>query len=101
MMQNWAIGHGHVDRTLRGRRVLDTAEGVLVGLRACTPDAAFRELLSVAERHAVPVFAVAAALVDLACRQTSPPGPDPQGHIASAAWEAARREWSGLVGRTH
>ena len=100
-MQNWTIGRGHVDRTPRGRRVLDTAVGILVGLRGCTPDAAFRELLGVAERHAVPVFAVAAALVDLASSPTSPPGADLNGHTASAARQAARREWSGLLGRPY
>lgn len=47
-----------------GRRVLDLAEGILVGLRRCSAEAAFHELLAVANRHGVPVSAAASALVE-------------------------------------
>jgi hypothetical protein len=51
---------------LEGRRVLDLAEGVLVGLRRYSTEAAFGELVDVAHRHDVTVSAVASALVALA-----------------------------------
>ena len=68
-------------------RVLDTAVGILVGWRRCSTYAAFRELVSVSERHGVPIFAVAGALVNLASRDadTHPGG--------TAAELAAEREW--------
>jgi hypothetical protein len=67
-------------------RVLDTAVGILVGWRRCGTHAAFRELISVSERHRVPIFALAAALVGLAGRDG-----DPKADIAAQL--AAEREW--------
>jgi AmiR/NasT family two-component response regulator len=57
-------------------RVLDTAVGILVGWRRCSSDAAFRELISASERHGIPIFALAGALVSLANRDadTQPAG---------------------------
>jgi ANTAR domain len=53
-------------RTRLGRRVLDTAEGILIGLRRCDTDAALQELVTASRTHGVAVFAIASALVDLA-----------------------------------
>jgi hypothetical protein len=70
MMEDWATGY--VIGSLHGRRELDMANGVLVALRRCGPDAAFRELLGAAKRHGVGVMAMASAVVDLAVATTSP-----------------------------
>ncbi|WP_445159609.1 ANTAR domain-containing protein [Mycobacterium sp. Dal123C01] len=67
-------------------RVLDTAVGIIVGWRRCNSHAAFRELISVSERHRVPIFALADALVALAGRDG-----DPKADIAAQL--AAEREW--------
>ena len=53
-------------RASEGRRVLDLAEGVLVGSRRYSTEAAFGELVAVAHRHDITVSAAAAALVALA-----------------------------------
>jgi hypothetical protein len=76
---------------LSGRRVLDTAEGILVGLRRYHTDAAFSELLDVSRRHAVPVFALASALIELASGRKRP------ADTALPAWSSAQREWGGLL----
>ncbi len=78
-------------RVLSGRRVLDTAEGVLIGLRRCGPDAAFAELVDVSRRRSVPVFALASALIELA-RGVERPVQAPQ-----PAWSSAQREWGWLL----
>jgi hypothetical protein len=75
----------------QGRRILDKAQGILIGLRRCTTAAAFDELLCASQRHGVPVFTLAWALVDLAngevrLRQSF--------HTAQSA---ARREWGPLL----
>ena len=80
---------------LYGRRVLDTAEGVLIGLRHYHPDAAFAELIDASRRHAVPVFALASALIDLAG------GARPPADAALPAWWSAQREWGPLLGASH
>src|SRR6201998_1795436 len=48
-----------------GGRILDTAKGILIGLRRCPSETAFHELISAAQRHKMPVFAMDRALVDL------------------------------------
>jgi ANTAR domain len=68
-------------------RVLDTAVGVLVGWRRCSTRAAFRELLSASERHTIPIFALADALVALAGRGANTWAAD------TAAQLAAEKEW--------
>jgi len=68
-------------------RLLDTAVGVLVGWRRCSTDAAFRELITVSDRHDIPVFSLASALVSLASRGTDGPA------ASTPAAEAAEREW--------
>lgn len=70
-------------------RILDTARGILIGLRRCPSDAALDELHSAALRHKVPVFAMAWALVHLAgAGQQTPSFVDAQ--------SAARHEWGPL-----
>jgi ANTAR domain len=81
------------DRSLEGRRILDTAVGILVGLRRCGIDAAFQELITAAQRHEIPVFAIASALVARASGQGERPAYDP------AADLAADREWGHLLGQ--
>lgn len=70
-------------------RILDTARGILIGLRRCASDTALDELHGAALRHKVPVFAIAWALVHLA-------GGGPQTPSFSDAQMAARQEWGPL-----
>jgi hypothetical protein len=72
-------------------RILDTARGILIGLRRCRSEAAFQELLVAAQRHRLPVFAMAWALVHLTC------GGDNSPENFNAARSAARHEWGHLV----
>jgi hypothetical protein len=74
-------------------RILDTARGILIGLRRCRPENAFDELHSAARRHRVPVYAMAWALVHLA-------GEGGTSHDFADAQSAARREWGQLFGRS-
>ena len=70
-----------------GRQVLDTAVGVLVGWRRCSAHTAFRELIDAIERHEIPIFSMASALVALASR-----GAETQA-AGNAAQLAAEQEW--------
>lgn len=70
-------------------RVLDTAVGILVGWRRYSTYTAFRELLNASERHSVPVFALAAALVDLASGDAE----DAAAPEFTPARLAAEKEW--------
>jgi hypothetical protein len=87
MMEAWATGH--VIGSLQARRELDMANGILVALRRCAPDAAYRELLGAAKRHGVGLMAIASAVVDLAS------GHSPA-ESAGPAHSAASYEWAGL-----
>jgi len=79
------------DPVLEGRRVLDLAEGILIGLRRCRPEAAFDELITVAHRRGVSVSAVAAAVVALAT------GDDDGAASNPAAAQAAHQLWGELL----
>ena len=68
-------------------RILDTAHGILIGLRRCHSEAAFQELLAAAQRHRVSAFTMAWALVHLACGGGRSP------ETFDAAQSAARHEW--------
>jgi hypothetical protein len=68
--------------------MLDRAEGILLGLRRCSIDAAFNEIVEVSRRHGVPALRVSRALVKLA------EGRDPDDADAAAV---ARQEWSSLL----
>lgn len=74
-----------------GGRILDTAKGILIGLRRCPSEAAFHELLGAARRHQMPVFAMAWALVHLA------DGGQKSAHTSADAESAARDEWGQLL----
>jgi ANTAR domain len=89
MMEECAIA-GQI-RTLEGRRVLDTAEGVLIGLRRCDTDAAFQELVDAAQTRGVPVFTIASALVDLAA------GGERSTDLPADARVAAIQQWGPLL----
>lgn len=87
MMANWVPA-----QTMCGPnsgRILDTARGIIIGLRRCRSDAAFDELHSAAIRHRVPVFAMAWALVHLA-------GDGEKTASFTDAQSAARHEWGSL-----
>ncbi|MCV7282079.1 ANTAR domain-containing protein [Mycolicibacterium flavescens] len=71
-----------------GRQGLDTAEGVLIALRRCTSDEAFREIIWAAEHHRVPVFALADALVTAASGSPTADG---------AARSAVVAQWGALL----
>ena len=75
---------------VHGGRILDTAKGILIGLRRCPSEVAFDELLGAAQRHRMPVFAMAWALVHLAN------GGDNSAHTSVDAQSAARDEWGQL-----
>ena len=87
MTADWAPAHSF---EMHGRGILDTARGILIGLRRCPSEAAFHELLGAAQRHRVPVFAMAWALVHLAGGGHKSP------HALIDAQSAARHEWGQL-----
>jgi hypothetical protein len=70
-------------------RLMDTARGILIGLRRCRSQGAFDELHSAAQRHRVPVYEMAWALVHLA-------GSGEQTPSFAHAQCAARHEWGEL-----
>jgi ANTAR domain len=86
---DWAPAHNCFDP--HGRRILDKAEGILIGLRRCSTAAAFDELIGAAQRHGIPVFTLAWALVNLANGEEKPRRSIP------AAQSAARDEWGRLL----
>ena len=66
MIESLAIQQHHDPSRPRTSRAIDTAVGILVGLRRCSTHAAFTELLSASKRHDVSMFKLASALVALA-----------------------------------
>jgi hypothetical protein len=88
MTADWVPAQIHFDA--HGRGILDTARGILIGLRRCPSEAAFHELLGAAQRHRVPVFAMAWALVHLAG------GGERSRHSFTDAQSAAHHEWGQL-----
>lgn len=79
-----------LSRDMEGRRIFDTALGILIGLRRCSSEAAFQDLLGAAQRHACPAFQMAWALVNLA------DGGVDAVPTFSAAQSAVRLEWGQL-----
>jgi ANTAR domain-containing protein len=53
------------------RRTVDIAVGILVGLRGCSDQEAFAELVGVVNRTGVGIFSVAASLVAIAAGSSS------------------------------
>jgi hypothetical protein len=86
MMESLA-SQRHLSSRQPASRSLDTAVGVLVGWRRCSTHAAFRELISASDRHEVPIFALASALVALASGGVETAAAD------SPARQAAEKEW--------
>ncbi len=63
------------------RRVIDHAIGILVGLRGCSPEQAFAELVEVMERTGLGIGTISAELVSLAA------GAGPRAHVQDfGAW---------------
>jgi AmiR/NasT family two-component response regulator len=89
MKADWAPAQASLDP--HGRRILDRAQGILIGLRRCPSEAAFTELLGAAQRHRVPVFTMAWALVHLAG------GTNSSADTFRCAQSAARHEWGQLL----
>jgi hypothetical protein len=87
MMANWVPAQTTCGPN--SGRILDTARGILIGLRRCRSDAALDELHTAALRHRVPVFAMAWALVHLA-------GDGEKTSSFTEAQSAARHEWGQL-----
>jgi hypothetical protein len=83
-----------VIESVHGRRDLDIAEGILIGLRRCDPNAAYHELLDAAKRQSAGLMALSSALVELASNQ----GPSPT-HLEGPAHSAAYCEWRDLFDR--
>jgi hypothetical protein len=74
MMADWVPCQISLDP--QSGRILDTARGILIGLRRCRSEAAFQELLVAAQRHRVP---------------------DKSPETFNAALAAARHEWGRLL----
>jgi hypothetical protein len=91
MMANWVPAQTSYGPN--SGRILDTARGILIGLRRCPSHQAFDELHSAAVRHKVPVFAMAWALVHLAGDGEKTPS-------FTDAQSAARHEWGSLFARS-
>jgi hypothetical protein len=92
MTTDWAPTRLPLDT--EGRRIFDTALGILIGVRRCSSDAAFHELLGAAQRHGFPAFPMAWALVHLAGggAESTP--------TFRSAQSAARREWGEFFARS-
>ena len=75
-----------------GARILDTAEGVLIGMRGCSLNQAFVEIVQAAKAHNVSALSLADALVAIAQTQASP-------GVDDAARVAARATWGHLFDR--
>jgi ANTAR domain len=72
---------------LQARRSLDLAQGILIGLRRCTTEDAFDELVTVAHKHSVSVSALASALVTLGTGTADEPESDRDAlAVAHLAW---------------
>ena len=81
--------HALPGRLPEGRRVLDTAVGILVAVHRCGVAAAFQQVIAAAQRHNVSVFEIASALVALVS------GDAPEASSTAGAC-AAEREWGDL-----
>lgn len=84
MMADWV-------RPQHGGGTLDTAQGILIGLRRCSSEKALHELLSAAQRHKMPVSTMAWALIHLAA------GNGTSSRAFVDAQSAARDEWGQLL----
>ena len=71
----------------RGRRSLDRAEGVLIGLRGCSSEDAFMELVTAARDTGHRLSSITSALVDVASHRDD----------ASSAHDVVRARWGLLL----
>lgn len=58
-----AIEAGQLREAMVHRADIEQAKGIIMALRRCTPDAAFRELNTVSQRNNIKLVAIAGALV--------------------------------------
>ena len=84
----FATTHPAAHKRASGARILDRAEGVLVGLRRCRVEDAFDEIVSTSREESVPAIRVAQALVEVA------EGGEPADQQAG---EIVRRHWGHLL----
>jgi hypothetical protein len=87
------ISDSSPDPRRAGARILDTAEGVLIALRACSLNQAFVEIVHTAKSYNVSTLSLADALVAIAQTQSSRDAND-------AAFVAARATWGRLLDGT-
>lgn len=80
-------GPAGYDAAARGRRTLDRAEGVLIGLRGCTSEDAFMELVTAARDTGHRLSSITSALVDVASRRDG----------TSTAHDVVRARWGLLL----
>jgi hypothetical protein len=84
--------HRSEDTRRAGARILDTAEGVLIGLRRCSLNQAFVEIAQTAKRHNLSTLSLADALVALAQNQ-------PTDDLDPTVVATARGAWGRLLDR--
>ena len=72
----WTRLAGRRILAVRGARILDTAQGVLIALRGCTVNQAFVQIVQTAKTRDVSTLSLADALVALAQNQASQDGDD-------------------------
>jgi hypothetical protein len=82
------MSYGGLRANDTSRKVIDTAIGVLVGLRGCSPAEAFTELVEVTRQTGIGIGSIASGLVAVASGTASPDNVD-----AFNVWgELIRRE---------
>ncbi|MDT5009549.1 MAG: hypothetical protein QOH57_1166 [Mycobacterium sp.] len=78
------LTHPAANKRASGARILDRAEGVLVGLRRCHVEEAFDEIVAISREQSVPAIRVALALIELA--EGDEPADDEAGEIVRRRW---------------
>lgn len=74
-----------VDDSMARARTLHLAEGILIGLRRCTPEQAIAELVSAGRDAGLSTYALARGLV-AAAGGLDPMGSDPAARVAEHRW---------------
>jgi hypothetical protein len=80
----FATTHPAAHKRDSGARILDRAEGVLVGLRRCRVEDAFDEIVSISREQSMPPIRVAQALVEFA--EGWEPADQQAGAVVRAQW---------------
>lgn len=87
MLEQWTQVGRTEDDAVRGRRILDRAEGVLMGVLGYDSAAAFMELVCTARDTGLRLTTISGALLDVAC-----------GHDGTTtAHDVARERWGRLL----